>query len=978
MKTSEERVEFKTHFFQLGQGRIIPLSDTKYWNKFWVQPNHINDIFELLTASDIQQIRDQNRSNFFLLIYILCQKLINSSELTSPDPYILNYCRFLTKLLPFLFEIDDYSSIESKLFLASVYEPLDFVDGVVSPLKRVNHGPVLADKLIKAIVKLLFFKGFTMSRTTKVNSLWEPGVGTKAKYGTVDVIIELNRTTLLRLLLTLCGSSLYHYPSQTVGTGSIFLTILVSCLPKMEILALVCSLINVSCRSLRLTPQENMLQLNDVNLKFSRYLYCTCCIQLLTLMVIYPLPSKSNLLHLIDVIGPKPYNLARLYFGRLHKDQEVMFLSSCLLQYLKTPLIDSDSSMNLNLNRFASSPPIWTMEVMMLLWELLQCNNTFKQLCGPKFYAELCFVISFYIKTYCFSIRDQPMLRLASCFLLYLSHQKPYHDTLLDIDPDYLKNYPGQLNFNHNQQISTRDFIIIQICLVLSNYASNKHFHSVNSFFATTLVEILYNLMPLLSSNDFNGSNDSSKKLNNSNFKCGLSYSAATSVTNLIVRFSNRDFLLRAPFNPDLLALIIRSVCITCLRNTKSSRMLLFSILKSEKIYDQTFTTIDGFKSEYFDDNKLMLKTVEDEPEPSTDVTSEINSATSTIEGTPLNRSTSNLTINDDDPRLPPIDRNSQFSYYGDGQDISVEGLDGQYTDEFEEEVKAIDKALRPSPPTGMTPKAIGKQRKQATLNKTWAGSNALKIILVVVIPHLKLALNEILSTNPGVDAFTLVQCIGRLDFSSVIKENRKLISHDFLPTTPLSPLTFSWSAVSLGWYISLPWSDIYNSLEIVENATGGKNKIMQNIKSSVMSLGRFFQPEDEDFNKVVETPLAINEVEKSTTKVNHWAHTSIKMFKIKTGSSFLDVINSKIIGMQAQTQGTTPDRPASLSRRLSDLRLQQVRSSTPVSGLNTPKEEVEATFLPRATRHNSISSFQSLNSINRSRTNTPRNSISN
>ena len=115
MKTAEERLRFKNHFFKLGQGRLIPSSDTTYWDAFWKEPETTSDIYELITPYDIRTIREQNRANFVLMIRVLILKLTylaqheNFPSKDAPVSELLNCIRFLTKLLPFLFELPEYS-----------------------------------------------------------------------------------------------------------------------------------------------------------------------------------------------------------------------------------------------------------------------------------------------------------------------------------------------------------------------------------------------------------------------------------------------------------------------------------------------------------------------------------------------------------------------------------------------------------------------------------------------------------------------------------------------------------------------------------------------------------------------------------------------------------------------------------------------------------------------------------------------------
>ena len=129
-------------------------------------------------------------------------------------------------------------------------------------------------------------------------------------------------------------------------------------------------------------------------------------------------------------------------------------------------------------------------------------------------------------------------------------------------------------------------------------------------------------------------------------------------------------------------------------------------------------------------------------------------------------------------------------------------------------ETESIEASLRPSLPTGMSAKAREKMKKDSPLGKTWAGNDSLAIILTIVIPYLKVVLNEVWSRVQGssVDSFELIQRIANADFAQVIEENKSQIPYDLLPGTPIDLLKFNWNHLSLGWYISLLYGQIYNS----------------------------------------------------------------------------------------------------------------------------------------------------------------------
>lgn len=1043
MRTVENRIQYKEHFFKLSQGRIIELNDLEYWKYFWVVPEHINDIFELLTPYDIRTTRDQNPINYFLLISILSNQIIEfiNNYRILPKFELLNCVRLLTKLLPYLFELPDYEAIEIQLFCQD-YDPKLFnTDYSCINYSTISNVPedkdVLCLKLITSLVDGLFLKGFTVPSSKSFSkaptptsslssshslasspssqslsdtndnisiSLWEPGMGISSKYVPPNLRLESNRLEIMRLISTLCSNPFYQLPSQVVSKGSIFLTLLVSSVSRIQLLTLACSLMNVLCRSSRSHPNENMLNFQSQQLTFTRHLYITICTQLLMKMIIYPLPTGKNteFLKKSNICIKKPYNIVRVYVGKLHKDGELMFLASCLISILKNPI---ETTRNANGPKFGftgpTNPSLWTTEVIMFLWELFQCNKSFKQLAGKRYYTELTVILVCYIQYYHQNAYYKDMIRLTAYFLLYLSSDEVLIDNLLTpISNEFYNSLPYSMKDTLLQQLkpltqlkaTTRDLLIIQLCGILNKITANTQYNTpVESLLLTTLMEILYSIIPIISSEALPASEDPQLKVNNRNFKGGLSYNACTSLNNLVVRFSSKPFLLSSSINLDLLALLVRAICIASLRDPKASRMLLLSLLKGEKIYDKTWNTIYGLKTEYFSGDTLMLESIQDEKE-------EPKEEPPLTPQTPSRNSINELSINDSKQNTPAIEaenelKSPQSMFYIENKDENScpnfhedSNLDLN-TDELELEDEVINAALRPKPPSGMTPRAKGKLRRDAPLNKTWAGNDALRIILTIIIPKLKLTLTEIWSGVDGtsIDTYTLAKKIETIDINKLVQENKKQINYDFLTDTHFSPLKFSWSHVSLGWYMSVLYGCIYSCIDNVQNFTRGNNRLMRNISTSLSTLSKFTSswtnftkgPSDAILDAYDNDDKLINDINDCLTYVNHWSKTTIKLFRIESEQSgFFDTLNSKLTSMHNQSAPGTPDVHPQLVRRISDIKIGTNKSSNPNSGLNTPKEEVDSYF-PKHTTRNSVTSLHSLNTLNRSRTNTPRNSMS-
>lgn len=1029
MKTAEERLRFKNHFFKLGQGRLIPATDASYWEVFWKAPESSNDIYELLTPFDIKTIRDQNRANFVLVIRLLILRLLiltydnNFPSKEAPISEILNCIRFLTKLLPFLFELPEYTNdIEDVLFWSNRFDPMLYTGAPLSDIPKrvgilsekgdvddktsVNKDDIIGTKLVKCLVDLLFIKSFTIDspangmnkESNRVMSVWEPGIGTTAKYQTPNLIIDSNRMEVMKLMLVLMSTSVYLVPSQTVSKGSKFLTLLVTITPRVELLLLVCSLINLVCRSARSSVDENMLFYNRLELTEMRHLCVTYAIQLLTLMIVYPLPTQNNLQFLYDldlITTSKPYNMARVYIGKMRKENELLFLASYLMNILRTPLqsLKESETLKFNLNTSRQNQvPIWATECTMLLWELFQCNKTFRNLVGEKYLHELLIILLFYIFNFYNNPNHKNSVRIFSYFILYLSADcsmlvklfEPVDFSFYESLPTNFKTSPGPVTY--------RDFIVTQICKLLIDISSNNTTNGKNepNILLITLVELLYNLIPVVSSKDKGIRDVTLKKLGNENPNGGLSYAACSSITQLIIKFSARPFLLETSFNSDLLALILRAVCTAIVKYPKPSRMLLFSILKHEKVYDRVWNTVYSFSTEYFNGDKLVLSSIDDKEDETSGplqqtehILSDQVSSNSSMDSD-INESTfiNSLSI----PRLRNDSTANGYIPPPETPDIELNS--------YEDESIAIDSALRPKPPTGMSQKVRDKLPKGSPLKRSWGGNDSLRIILTIIIPHLKFVLREVWSSREGatVDSLLLIKYIEASEFEELIVENKKQINYDFLPSSPLDSLKFNWSHLSLGWYISLLFGNIYNAGSNVKVFTGNRSKIMKNFSSTLVSFSKFtsswtglskYQGTGPTLN---ESDEVLNWVLSALTSINPWAYTSIKLFKIApvVNESFFGSISKVSNSIQASpsTPSGINDIPGTLARKFSDFRIRN-NSASSISSLqsassilNTPKDEQEAHF-GRYVARNSVSSLHSLNTLNRSRTNTPRNSVS-
>ncbi|CAH2355965.1 hypothetical protein CLIB1423_40S00452 [[Candida] railenensis] len=1056
MRTAEERTRFKTHFFKLGQGRVFSSDDETFWRVFWQIPKTTNDIFELFTVQDIKSVRDQNIVNFVTFLRVLIIKLCTEEQNTGATSSstgdvgrlnvqeVLNCMRWLSKVLPLFFELKD-EALERKFFWCDEFNAMDFMGytagskgGAKNESSDVAKDSTrfLAVRLMHKILELLFYKGFTIDRRNSnyqqtdsedpvAFRLWESGIGSSnSKYSPPNLIIESNRTETLRLLLTLLSQSFYLPTTSIVAEGNRFLIFLVTTTPRIQLLTLVCSLLNVVCRAARTSNDKNSLSYSNSSLTEMRHLFVAYSIQLLCIMIVFPLPPQDKIQFLYDYRileeGKSAANLARVYFGKLHKESELYFIATYFMNVLRNPMdLAKTSEDSLSFPSYgrggasSTSPPCWISEVTMLLWELFQCNKNFKQLIKEKFMNELFILLLYHIYTYHNIPQLQNFIRVCTYFMLYLSSDITLTEKLCQpIDMEIYSNFPNHFKCS-TAPTTMRDVAVSQICVLLTN--SSQLVPSANSdLYITSLVEILYNLIPVVSKEPWPehlSKKTKDETLASPNPSGGLNYGTCVLITQVVTKFSTKKFIFEKSYHSDLLALVVRSVCTAIIKHPRPSRMLLFNILKNEKGYDLIWNTIYSMKSEYFSGDTLIVKEEFDEFEENNEGASAANETGSEVGRTNSNGSIyNNDSYSQSNTSLPPSElpfRNRSNS--------------------------SIDLALRPKLPTGMSSKAREKLPMDAPLKRSWGGNDSLRIILTIILPHLKVALKEVWSTrddstSSSIDTYTLIKHIEATDFDALIQENKRQINFDFLPETPIETLKFSWSYLSLGWYLSLLYGNVYNTVDNVRVYTGNNNyKIVKNISASIASFTKIssWTSTSSSSNSAVntqdgtsdESKKVVELVSRALTSTNHWSQTSIILFKIQSmkQESFLSTLNTKFAfvgaghgaalgsnnGNESPTIGpgikigeggdnstpTTPRMIPEVTRRISDFRLNNNNSRTSISSnqsngvggfgggslVNTPIEEQGEFFSKRS----SVSSLHSLNLMNRSNDATPRNSIS-
>uniref|UniRef100_H2ZBV9 Protein HID1 n=1 Tax=Ciona savignyi TaxID=51511 RepID=H2ZBV9_CIOSA len=325
----------------------VEANDDAFWDQFWTEPiNNVQDVFTLVPAAEVRALREESPSNLATLCYKAVEKLVQASDNgchTDKEQHIvLNCCRLLTRILPYIFEDPDWQGF----FWTSL------------PAQSSNNTEAepcapLAQSLILALSNLLYCPEFTVvshgkkgtpdkpEDLTSVDSceyIWEAGVGfprSPPAYGYIDQ----NRTEILKLLLTCFSETIYTPPGDDTTNKWI------ECFCSSEnrqALPLFTSLLNIFCAydPVGLGVPYNHLLFRD----YREPLVEVACQILIVTLDHTPLENEEESVNNANVSpsilssGGSSSNLFINYLSRIHRDEDFAFILSGICRLLNNPL----------------------------------------------------------------------------------------------------------------------------------------------------------------------------------------------------------------------------------------------------------------------------------------------------------------------------------------------------------------------------------------------------------------------------------------------------------------------------------------------------------------------------------------------------------------------------------------------------------------------------------------------------------------
>lgn len=448
----------------------ISVTDNEFWESFWNLPESADDIFSLIGANDIRRTRDSARGNIEVLIDKVLQKMENilkaknfPSEQNSINQ-LLNCCRVMTRIMPFIFESVECSTWEETFF----WTPRQIEKETKTSDNKPEYDilPCRGEVLLKMTIEALFLAGFTIpiSLATKeskvVYTIWENGVGSTIPISSYKDN-ESNRTEVLRLLTVLLSKSMYIPPSQLLSKEDLWLRYVAVKIERKVVLVMLCSLLNTICNY----DPTGWVPYNHVVNGGPREQLVSFCLTTLLILLDYRSPHQAELMRQhdnavaaspthdlpttvevltldnpeaipktsveLEVFTPSQQdashqrseeNAFRHYMSKLHRKQDFEFLMDGIQRLLTNPMTAVNTYLPGSTKRVGCY-----IDVMMVCWRLLETNTRFiKYLVETDRVLDLTVCLVFHAVDNKDKLSQIGLMRMCAFMLQTLSSSKEY------------------------------------------------------------------------------------------------------------------------------------------------------------------------------------------------------------------------------------------------------------------------------------------------------------------------------------------------------------------------------------------------------------------------------------------------------------------------------------------------------------------------------------------------------------------------
>ncbi|KAJ8251449.1 hypothetical protein GJAV_G00221470 [Gymnothorax javanicus] len=385
MGSSDSKLNFRKAVIQLTtKTQPVEATDDAFWDQFWADTaTSVQDVFALVPAAEIRAVREESPSNLATLCYKAVEKLVQAADSGCPSEQekqiALNCARLLTRILPYIFEDPDWRGFFWSTVPGAGQAGMDEGED--------DGARPLAESLLLAIADLLFCPDFTVQSYKKgapdtaedihtIDSceyIWEAGVGF-AQSPPLNYIHDINRTELLKLLLTCFSEAMYLPPSSSEdGVVNPWVTFFCSS-ENRHTLPLFTSLLNVVCAY---DPVGYGIPYNHLLFADYREQLVEHAVQILIVTLEHgpPVmdtssspPSSPSSTDEQESVGPD--NLFVNYLSRIHRDEDYNFVLKGLARLLTNPLCQTYLPNSTKKIQFHQ-------ELLILFWKLCDFNKKF-------------------------------------------------------------------------------------------------------------------------------------------------------------------------------------------------------------------------------------------------------------------------------------------------------------------------------------------------------------------------------------------------------------------------------------------------------------------------------------------------------------------------------------------------------------------------------------------------------------------------
>lgn len=394
MGNSDSKLNFRKAIVQLTQkNQKIDDTDTQFWDQFWYgHQTTLEDVYALITAAEIRNIRNDNPANLATLCYKAVEKLAlavdNSCRTHVEQQCVLNCVRLLIRILPFIFEDEKWREFFwSSLPTRNTPTPADASEVLRenSPRHTGAQTVPLAQSLINALCDLLFCPDFTVTATRRAGPdkaeelanidsceyIWESGVGF-AHSPPKNANMEKRRTEILKLILTCFSETMYWTTDQPNRWIAYFTSA-----DNRHALPLFTSLLNTVCAY---DPVGLGVPYNHLLFQDTTEPLVEVCLQILIVTLDHDMllqqQQQIELRRQMQGLTTNSYddgfgdNLFINYLSRVHRDEDFHFIVKGITRLLNNPLLQNylpNSTKRLHCHQ----------ELLILFWKVCDFNKKF-------------------------------------------------------------------------------------------------------------------------------------------------------------------------------------------------------------------------------------------------------------------------------------------------------------------------------------------------------------------------------------------------------------------------------------------------------------------------------------------------------------------------------------------------------------------------------------------------------------------------